>query len=227
MVCLQPSATTSGDQAPFELVGDAPGFKDVVLRLPTIANADGAVLITGETGTGKDLIARAIHGLGPRAARPFVTVRCDTLADSAFEREWIAAAAGGTLFLDEADALSERAQTTLLGMIPNGADRPFGSGDDVRLVAASRSALTVPVRTGRFRADLYYRLSVFSITLPPLRERREDILPLSTHFITKHGAGATAARLAPAAECALMACEWPGNVSRAGERHRARDPLRA
>jgi DNA-binding NtrC family response regulator len=200
-----------------------------------IARTDGTVLITGETGTGKELAARAIHQLSPRATAPFVAVNCGSLVDTLLESELfghergaftdaharrvglLGHAGGGTLFLDEAETLTPRAQVALLRVIQERTFRPVGSASELRVearfVAATNARLDDLVQAGQFRRDLYYRLCVFSLTLPPLRERREDILPLAAHFLTMHYRGAgPAPRISLAAVEALLAFEWPGNV---------------
>src|SRR5258705_1206734 len=199
---------TSGDGALADFIGEAPAFRAVVARLPGLARTDGVVLIDGETGTGKELVARAIHHLGPRASRPFVAVNCGALVDTLLEGELfghergaftdaharrqglMAQAAGGTLFLDEADTLTPRGQVALLRVLQDRSFRPLGSTSehrvDVRFLAATNARLDRMVESGSFRADLYYRLCVFSVALPALRDRREDILPLAYHFLRKH-----------------------------------------
>jgi DNA-binding NtrC family response regulator len=218
-----------------QLVGEAPAFEDVVSRLPALARADGSLLITGETGTGKELVARAIHELGPRASLPFVAVNCGSLADTLLEGELfghergaftgadarrqglIARAAGGTLLLDEVETLTPRGQVALLRVVHERTLRPVGSTSeqrvDARFLAATNARLDRLVQAGSFRADLYYRLNVFSITLPPLHERQEDILPLARYFLEKHAGrpGATP-KLSTVATEALLAFDWPGNV---------------
>jgi DNA-binding NtrC family response regulator len=216
-----------------QLIGKAPAFQHMVGRLPTLARTDGTVLITGETGTGKELVARAVHQLSARAARPFVALNCGALLDTLLEGELfghergaytdarerrpglIACAQGGTVFLDEAETLTARAQVTLLRVLQERTYRPLGSTAeqrvDARFVAATNARLDAMVQRGEFRADLYYRLYVFSIMLAPLRERRDDIMPLASHFLAKHGDGAPPA-LSPGAVAAMLGYEWPGNV---------------
>jgi len=199
------------------LVGRALAFQDVVSRLPNVAGVDHVVLITGETGTGKELIARAIHRLSARAARPFVAVGCGSLVDTLLESELIGHAAGGTLFLDEAETLTLRGQLALLRVLQERTFRPVGSTVeqrvDVRFIAATSVQLDRLVRGGQFRPDLYYRLHVLSINLPPLRERRDDIVPLAEHFLAKHPAqSGERAELSPRAREAMLAFDWPGNV---------------
>jgi DNA-binding NtrC family response regulator len=218
-----------------ELIGRAPAFREVLTRLPKVAQSDGAVLISGETGTGKELVARAIHRMSRRAVSPFVAVNCGSLLDTLFESELfghergaftdaharrqglMAQAAGGTLFLDEADTLTPRGQVALLRALQDRTFRPLGSTTehrvDVRFLAATNARLERMVDGGAFRADLYYRLCVFTVTLPPLRDRREDILPLAHHFLGKYGASSSPAPdLSPGAVEALLAWDWPGNV---------------
>jgi two-component system response regulator GlrR len=202
------------------LVGRALAFQEVVSRLPNLAGADHVVLITGETGTGKELVARAIHRLSARAAGPFVAVGGGSLVDTLLESELfghIGHAAGGTLFLDEAETLTLRGQMALLRVLQERTFRPVGSTlderVDVRFMAATHVQLDRLVQGGQFRADLYYRLHVFSITLPPLREQRDDIVPLAEHFLGKHAAqSGRRAELSPGAREAMLAFDWPGNV---------------
>src|SRR5882724_239177 len=206
------------------IIGNAPAVRKVLSRLPMLAHAEGAVLIAGETGTGKELLARAIHGLSRRASHPFVAVNCGSLLDTLFESELfghergaftdahtrrqglVAQAAGGTLFLDETDALTPRAQIALLRVLQDRTFRPLGSSTeqrvDVRFLAATNARLESLVQSGAFRADLYYRLCVFSVSMPPLRERREDILPLAEYFI---GKGSPAYGPAPRLDTAAVA----------------------
>ena len=222
-------------QALARLIGDAPPFREVIEMLPAASRSDGAVLITGETGTGKELVARAIHYIGPRVAHPFVAVNCGALTDTLLEDELfghepgaftdarqrrvglIAHADRGTLFLDEIDALTPRAQVSLLRVLQDRTFRPLGASQeqraDVRFVAASNAPLLARVEAGTFRADLYYRLCVFPLALPPLRERREDILKLAAHFLDLHTPSERRPlALSPAAATALLSSRWPGNV---------------
>jgi DNA-binding NtrC family response regulator len=216
------------------LVGRSPAFARAVAALPAMARGDAAVLVSGETGTGKELAARALHYLGPRAGFPFVAVNCGALPEALVEDELfghekgaftdaragrpglVAEAEKGTLFLDEIDALSRKAQVTLLRVLQDRRYRPVGAGRerqaDVRIVAATNAPLDLLVREGAFRSDLYFRLCVFTLHLPPLRERREDIPALAAHFLEKHAPAAGPRRLAPGALAALLAHDWPGNV---------------
>ena len=222
-------------QAFGKVVGTSPVFQKAIHSLPAVAKSGGTVLITGETGTGKELAARAIHYLSPRAAYPFVPVNCGRLLDTLLEDELfghqpgaftdartqrhglIAQAEKGTLFLDEVEALSPKAQVVLLRVLQEKKFRTLGSSReqhaDVRVVAATNVPLEQLVSAGSFRADLYYRLQVLFIHLPPLRHRAEDILPLAYHFLLKHTpAGREVPQLAPEAREALVKHHWPGNV---------------
>jgi DNA-binding NtrC family response regulator len=222
-------------RAKARVVGRAPAFLRAIEKLPAIARSEASVLIGGESGTGKELIARAIHYISDRAPYAFVAINCGSFPDSLLESELfghergafstayarrdglIAQANGGTLFLDEVDSLSCKAQVDLLRVLQDKKVRALGSNAErecnVRFVAASNAAMTPLVESGAFRADLYYRLCVFSVTLPPLRERREDILPLAEHLVQKHTpANRRVAELSEAARSALVACDWPGNV---------------
>jgi DNA-binding NtrC family response regulator len=222
-------------QAQAKLVGNAPAFLKAIRPLPSVARSDAAVLITGETGTGKELIARAIHYLSERAALAFVPVNCGSHPDTLFEDEFfghergaftdahtrrhglIAQAEKGTLFLDEIEALTPKAQVSLLRVLQDKRYRAIGSSfeqqADVRIVAATNSNLEELVRSGNFRADLYYRLSVFLINPPPLRHRKSDIIPLVRHFLQKHAqANREALYVSPEVREALLAYDWPGNV---------------
>ena len=206
-----------------DLVGSAPSFEELLGRLPRVAQAREPVLIHGETGSGKDRVALAVHALGPRAAGPFVIVRCGAFSEGRLELELfgeelippvpgrLAQAHGGTLFLDEVESLTPRAQGVLLRVLEDGTYE--GSGLDVRVIAATHDLLDARVRAGSFRADLYHRLGVFTLEVPPLRARREDILPLAEHFLRVHQREvATPARLSSATTAALLAFDWPGNV---------------
>ncbi len=216
-------------------VGRSPPFVEAIHRLPCIAKDRAAVLIEGETGTGKELVARALHYLGPRAGFPFVAVNCGALPDTLLEDELfghergaftdaqgrreglIAQAEKGTLFLDEIDSLSRKAQVSLLRVLQEGYYRSVGSSKeqcaDVRVVAATNAPLDELVRTGAFRADLYFRLCVFRVHIPPLRQRPEDIPLLAAHFLQKHAPQEEPAPvLSPEAVAALAAYDWPGNV---------------
>ncbi len=218
------------------MIGDSEIFLAAIEKIPLMARCDATVLISGETGTGKEVCARAIHYLGPRAGRPFVPVNCGAIPLELIENELfgheraaftgaagsrhglIREAEGGTLFLDEVDALPSSAQVKLLRFLQEKEYRPLGSprprSADVRVVAATNTDVHKAVRRGELRQDLYYRLDVLPLALPPLRERREDILPLARHFMTEHAGrlGRPFPVLSPRTISALLAHDWPGNV---------------
>jgi DNA-binding NtrC family response regulator len=217
------------------LIGQAPVFRRAIAQIPTIAQSDATVLISGETGTGKELVARAIHYLSPRAGFPFIAVNCGALPDTLLEDELfghergaftdarlgrpglIAQGEKGTIFLDEVGTLTTRAQMALLRVLQDRTYRALGSSReeraDVRFIAATNADLRERVGAGTFRADLYYRLCVFTISLPPLRERREDIPLLAAHFVEKHAPVYRAdVRPSSGAAAVLLAYDWPGNV---------------
>jgi two-component system, NtrC family, response regulator GlrR len=218
------------------LVGESESFVLAIKNILPLAQSDTTVLICGETGTGKELFARAIHYHSPRRNKPFIPVNCAALPDHLFENELfghergaftdastsekglIAEAEGGTLILDEVDALSPAAQTKLLRFLQNGEYRPLGSARsvaaNVRVIAATNTDLFDRVRAKLFREDLYFRLNALSIIIPPLRERIEDIVHLSNHFLTQYARERNTERRAISSEALrkLMAYEWPGNV---------------
>lgn len=219
-----------------QMVGEEPVFVDALLRLAQSGRSNAAVLLTGETGTGKELCAHALHLLSPRRAGPFIPVECGSIPEHLFESEvfghakgaftdarseqkgLVAMARGGTLFLDEVDSLSPALQGKLLRLLQEQTYRPLGSEQycraDVRVVAATNCDLAALVRQQRFRADLYFRLDVLRVHLPPLRQRRRDIALLARHFATeicaKNGLGRKS--LTPAALRKLESWPWPGNV---------------
>lgn len=222
-------------QALAKLIGEAPAFLKAIASIPAVAKSDATILITGETGTGKELAARAIHYLSARAAFPFIPVNCGSFPETLLEDELfghergaftdahtqrrgvISQADKGTLFLDEIEALSAKAQVSLLRVLQEKKYRALGASEeqsaDVRIVAATNASLDELVQAGSFRADLYYRLRVLFINLPPLRDRKEDILPLACHFLKKHAyPDRQFLQFSPLAEEALRAYEWPGNV---------------
>ncbi|HEX9105851.1 MAG TPA: sigma-54 dependent transcriptional regulator, partial [Longimicrobiales bacterium] len=201
-----------------------------------VAPASSTVLISGETGTGKDVIARAIHYNSPRRDGPFVVADCAALTESLLESELFGhvrgaftgavrdrkglaeTARGGTLFLDEIATISPQVQGALLRLIQEHEIRPVGSdktvGVDVRVIAATNRDLQELVKEGSFREDLFYRLSVFTIKLPPLRERTEEIPLLAHHFVQRLSKelGKTIDYITPQAMAVLEAHDWPGNV---------------
>jgi two-component system, NtrC family, response regulator GlrR len=220
---------------PEGLVGEHPAFREVKAKLPLVGRAEATVTISGETGTGKEVVTRAVHNLSRRADGPFVPVNCGAIPRDLIENELfghrkgaftdareslpglIAQAEGGTLFLDEVDAIPPSGQVKLLQFLQNRTYRPLGSGAlqraDVRVVAATNSDLPAAIRAGSFRADLYYRLNIIALRLPPLRERRSDIPLLARHFLAKHQEGHGSVRsLEPELLAFLEAQPWPGNV---------------
>ncbi len=218
------------------LVGQSPSFLAETRKIQLLASCDGRVLILGETGTGKELFARAIHYLSPRLRNPFVPVSCGAIPVELLENEMfghrkgaftgataselglIREAEGGTLFLDEVDCLPLLAQTKLLRFLQEGEYKPLGSSKsqyaDVRIIAASNTNLAQAVKEGKFRQDLYYRLNIARIHLPPLRDRRDDVPLLAEHFLTKyaHQFDRNVRELSEAAMQKLIFYDWPGNV---------------
>ncbi|HVO84335.1 MAG TPA: sigma 54-interacting transcriptional regulator, partial [Syntrophobacteria bacterium] len=194
------------------LVGECPTFLAEIGKVPTIARCDASVLISGETGTGKELFARAIHYLSKRASKPFIPFSCGSVPVELVENELfghiqgaftsanssrpglIRECEGGTLFVDEVDCLPLAAQAKFSRFLQEKEYRQLGSAKiqyaDVRVIAATNVDLEKAVREGRFRQDLYYRLRVIPMSLPPLRERRRDIPLLARHFVTKYSAEA-------------------------------------
>jgi DNA-binding NtrC family response regulator len=219
-----------------ELVGASPPMQRVFEQIERFASARGAVLITGETGTGKELVARAIHRRSPRSAKLFVALNCAAIPGELLESELfghvrgaftgaiaeregkLAAADGGSLFLDEIGDMDLRLQAKLLRALQEGVIEPVGSNRrvrvDVRFVSSTNRDLEASVASGAFREDLYYRLNVLRIQLPPLRERADDVPALAAAFLAELGRelGKGALALAPEAAALLRAHRWPGNV---------------
>jgi DNA-binding NtrC family response regulator len=218
------------------VVGDSPAMKQAYALIDRVADLDSTVLITGESGTGKEVAARAVHSRGRRKAGPFVALNCAAMPEALLESELFghakgaftdakaartglfAQAHGGTLFLDEVGELPLTLQPKLLRALQERVVRPVG-GDtevpfDARIVAATNRDLELAVEEGRFREDLYYRLNVIGIELPPLRARGNDVLTLSQRFIEQFAArtGKRVVGLSPAAAQRLLAYGWPGNV---------------
>jgi two-component system response regulator GlrR len=218
------------------VIGRSEVFLRVQALIDRMAAFDAPVLIEGETGTGKELAARAIHYRGERRDRPFVPVNCGALLDQLIENELfghrrgaftdardnqpglVELAHGGTLFLDEIDTLTSKGQVTLLRFLQDQRFRPLGmhreQQADVRIIAASNRSLERQVDAGEFRLDLLYRLKLLYLTLPPLRERRSDISPLAEHFV---GVGSARFRKDPIPLTAttlawLERYHWPGNI---------------
>ncbi len=218
------------------LVGDSAAMRQVCSLVSAVASADVTVLILGESGTGKELVARAVHEQSPRAGRPFVDINCAAITESLLESELFGhvkgaftgatggrrglfeTASGGTLFLDEVGELATATQARLLRVLQEGLVRPVGSNEsrqvDVRVIAATNRRLAEDVESGAFRQDLFYRLNVFSIDLPPLRDRKEDVVPLVEHFLEKHANRLKRPKPRASARFldALAVHNWPGNV---------------
>ena len=211
------------DLPPPTLIGSSPAFQTALAHLRTFARVDATVLIEGETGTGKELAARTIHALGERNAAPFVLFNCAALGGHEFEHQLLERLPagpdqGGTLLLDEVDMLCQEAQAALLRFLQEHARRAAGSADlrraNVRILAATNASLRQLVVTGKFRADLLYRLNVLVLRMPPLRERAGDALELARSFVQRYSAqyGPRAISISPAFEEWLSASDWPGNV---------------
>jgi formate hydrogenlyase transcriptional activator len=218
------------------IVGESLPLKKVLSQIATVAPTEAGVLVLGESGTGKELVAHAVHELSPRKARPLVRVNCASIPKELFESEFFGhvrgaftgaikdrtgrfeLADGGTLFLDEVGEIPLELQGKLLRVLQEGQFERVGDERtrrvNVRIIAASNRDLQAEAKAGRFRLDLYYRLSVFPIDLPPLRERLEDIEPLAVHFIRKAARrlGVPLPRLTKAHAQQLRSYDWPGNI---------------
>jgi two-component system response regulator HydG len=218
------------------VVGNSPSMHAVVARLRQIAPTSATVLITGESGTGKELVAKALHNNSPRRYKPFVPLNCAALSENILESElfghirgaftgadrerkgWFEHANGGTLFLDEVGDIPLSTQVKLLRALESGEIVRVGTNEpvkvNVRLISATNRDLTEAIAAGTFRQDLYHRIKVVSVKLPPLRQRREDI-PLLIEFFLKEFAASHDKKITsitPAARKALMSHSWPGNV---------------
>jgi two-component system response regulator HydG len=218
------------------IVAESPAIRATFTRVADFAHADAPVMILGESGTGKEIVARALHANGPRRAAPFVALNVAAVPGELLESELfghvrgaftsasqakqglLEAASGGTLFLDEIGEMPLPLQAKLLRAVQEGEIRRVGDtrtfGVDVRFVCATHQDLKALVRAGRFREDLYFRLKVLTLRVPPLRARREDVLPLVRAFMALEKR--PAAGLAPEAEAAFTAYAWPGNVRELG-----------
>lgn len=228
--------TVASTVRPQEIVGQSPAMVRVFEAIQTVGPTEATVLITGESGTGKELCARAIHAASPRHYNPLVVIHCGALAETLLESELFGhekgaftgaqyrkkgsfeVADGGTVFLDEIGDISLKTQTDLLRVLQERELTRVGSTHpihvDFRCIAATNKDVEKLVKEGRFRPDLFYRLNVFQIQLPPLRERKGDIAILADHFVRKFSASMNkrVTRVSPAAIAVLDHYEWPGNI---------------
>jgi transcriptional regulator with GAF, ATPase, and Fis domain len=219
-----------------DVIGAGTGLREVVARVESVAGTEAPVLLEGETGSGKEVISRMIHALSRRANGPMIRVNCGAIAPDLVDSElfghergsftgatatrlgWFERANGGTLFLDEVAELPLAAQVRLLRVLQDGSLERVGSGRslrvDVRVVAATHRDLRAMCAAGSFREDLWYRISVFSVRIPPLRDRMQDVPALACHFARGAGERLTGIPLLPKPEeiAALLAYAWPGNV---------------
>ena len=231
-----PGPPASPVETPPGMVGRSTAMRNVFALVARARRSRATVLLTGATGTGKELLARAIHSGSERRGCPFVPINCAAFPDSLLESELFGhvrgaftgadrdkpglfeAADRGTLFLDEVGETSGPLQAKLLRALQEREVRPLGSARtrsvDVRVIAATNRELRFEVTNGHFREDLYYRLAVFPIAVPPLRERPEDVLPLAGHFLARHGEreGRPGCRFSREAAHLLLSYPWPGNV---------------
>jgi len=223
-------------QEEVEFVGESQATKEILRLVEEMAPTEGTVLITGETGTGKELIARLIHARSQRARGRFVPLNCSAIPDELMESELfgyvrgaftnavknkkgkLQMADGGTLFLDEIGDMSLRIQAKILRVIEEQRFEPLGSTEvveiDTRFIAATNKNLQEEVRKGNFRRDLFYRINVLPIHIPPLRERPEDIIPIARYYLRRFSSkyNKPELKLSPSAERALVSYPWPGNV---------------
>jgi len=216
-----------------ELIGESPAMREVFSLVRRVANSRSSVLITGESGTGKEVVARTLHFASPRAAKPFVPINCTAIPEGLLESELFGhvrgaftgahtsktglfeKANGGTLFLDEIGDMGPGLQSKLLRVLQDREVRPVGGTQpvkvDVRIVAATHKDLEAEIAASRFREDLFYRLNVIPIHIPPLRERPQDIAPLVKDFLRRHDESGRRS-LSPAALARLATCPWRGNA---------------
>jgi len=224
------------ESGPASLMGQSMAHQRLLEEIATVGNSELTVLITGETGVGKELVAQALHAASSRASRPLISLNCAALPETLVESELFGhvrgafsgavadrrgkfeLADGGTLFLDEVGELSLPVQAKLLRVLQNGQLQRLGSDRehkvDVRVIAATNRDLAAEVRAGRYRADFYHRLSVYPLVVPPLRERGHDVLLLAGYFLEQNRSrlGLGSLRLDAGAQAALLAHDWPGNV---------------
>lgn len=241
LATLQESLRNSSGSGNFHgMVGDSPMMRKLYDAIRHIARVDEPVLISGESGTGKELVARAIHAQSNRADAPFVAINCASVPETLLEAEFFGHTAGaftgagtareglfseangGILFMDEIGEMPMSMQAKLLRVLQDGVVRPLGGGQeitvDVRIVAATNRDIEAAVKEGEWREDLFYRLEILSLTVPPLRERPDDLLTLATHFLTRIAVerGLQELRLTERALDAIMNYPFPGNVRELG-----------
>ncbi len=219
-----------------KIIGQSRCIEELRRKIELIASYDVSVLITGESGTGKELVTRAIHYMGARAGRPFIPINCGAIPENLFENELfghvkgaftdarlqqtglVQEAEGGTLFLDEIGSISPYIQVKFLRLLQDKVYKPLGDSRcrraDVRIIAATNKDLLSLVRDGAFREDLFYRLDIVSIHIPPLRERKEDIRLLVRHFVDKYSREyrKPIEKISEDAIKAFISYDWPGNV---------------
>jgi two-component system response regulator AtoC len=220
-----------------QLIGASATMEALALEIERVARSDAKVLVTGESGVGKELVAQSIHARSLRAPRPFIAVNCAGLPETLLESELFGHVKGsftgayrdkpgkfeladrGTMFLDEVGEMTLRMQGLLLRFLETGEIQKVGAdhavtGVDVRIVASTNRNLRDMTAEGTFREDVFYRLNVIHLTVPPLRDRREDIVPLSEHFLAEFSrkASTVVRRISPEASDVLRAHSWPGNV---------------
>ena len=227
-------ARLSYESPRYQMIGSGPAMQRVVQLIQKVAPTDSTVLVRGESGTGKELVARALHRNSSRRARPLVTINCAALQETLLESELFGhekgsftgaqqakpglfeVAEGGTLFIDEVAEMAPALQAKLLRVLEDGHYRRVGGTKechaDVRVIAATNKPLEEEQKAGRFREDLFYRINVVSLQLPPLRERREDIPALVEHFLTTRLHGKVRCQTHPDAAHALVNHNWPGNI---------------
>ena len=226
----------SGTRKPVNIVGDSAPIRHILELIDQVADSDASVLVTGESGTAKELVARAIHERSHRAAAPFIAINCAAMPATLLESELfghvrgaftdakrsrpglLVQASGGTLFLDEIGEMPQEMQVKLLRALQERKVRPVGSEEEVafdaRLVTATNRDLQQEVDEGRFRADLFYRINVVFVEVPPLRSRQSDVITLAHHFLRRHAERNTKPVVGISAPAArkLMDYDWPGNV---------------
>jgi len=228
---VQPQPAFEGAHSDFGLVGDSPQIQNVLRIIKKLSRDTSPILILGESGVGKELVARAVHQVSPLAAKVFLPVDAATLVGSLMESELfghvkgaftgaignqglVRSADGGTLFLDEIGELTPPAQAKLLRLLQEQEVRPVGSAQpvkvNVRILAATNRDLEQAIKDGSFRDDLYYRLKVVTIRVPPLRERKSDILPLARHFVAKYAMQPVS--VSDTVIERFLDYPWPGNV---------------